>query len=157
MPELHIENHQIAMTFKNLFEKFKTLRTNFVKYNHFHKHYRENGRTNNLFQNQKPYHFHNLKVIIRVVHQRWLWDGIFRGSKNGNFSFRARSKNLVGLVSPKIPNDGDLGFFKIWGFFGDGDFSGMGIFFVGWDIPPKSHLWLFIPEIPFFSYGQEFH
>ena len=35
----------------------------------------------------------------------------------------------------------DLGFFKIWGFlsprfFGDGDF------FVVWDIPPKSHLWL---------------
>ena len=90
MRDLHIENHRIAMTLKNLFEKFKTLRINFVKYNHFHKHYRENGRTNNLFQNQKPYHFHNLKVIIRVVHQRWLWDGIFRGSKNGNFSFRAR-------------------------------------------------------------------
>ena len=43
---------------------------------------------------------------------------------------------------------GKWGFFKnlgirdclFPGFFGDGDLSGMEIFFVRWDIPPKSHL-----------------
>ena len=91
----------------------------------------------------------------------FLWDP---GIRDGDFSFWAKSK--IPLKSGNFyPGDwgyfqirgflsSGLGIFQIWEFFKSGDFylpnpghwrffgNFWGSFFVGWDIPPKSHLCL---------------
>ena len=116
----------------------------------------------------------NFSYVIFKLHAevaRW-W--IFEYSQSPgildrNFSFRARSENRRGFKIPGIgsgicdPQKSRIPGMELWNFwarkspskiphlgdgylrfFKSGVFSSRGFFFVGWDIPPKSHLWLHV-------------